>query len=55
MRVVGGALRDELDGTTDTARWMSPADIAEVRLVEIARYGVGLAFARAAARTGDPA
>lgn len=55
VRVVGGAPRDELDGTTDTARWMSPAEIAEVRLVEIARYGVELAFARTAGRTGDPA
>ena len=55
VRIVGGALRDELDGTTDTARWMSPAEIAEVRLVEIARYGVELALARAAARAGEPA
>jgi ADP-ribose pyrophosphatase YjhB (NUDIX family) len=55
VRVVGGALRDELDGTTDTARWMSPAEIAEVRLVEIARYGVELALARVAARAGEPA
>jgi 8-oxo-dGTP pyrophosphatase MutT (NUDIX family) len=55
VRVVGGALRDELHGTTDTARWMSPAEIAGVRLVEIARYGVELALARVAARAAEPA
>lgn len=55
VRIVGGALRDEQDGTTDTARWMSRAEMEDVHLVEIARYGVGLALERAAARTGDPA
>jgi 8-oxo-dGTP pyrophosphatase MutT (NUDIX family) len=55
VRIVGGALRDELDGTTDTARWMSPAEIGGVRLVEIARYGVVLALARVAARAAEPA
>jgi 8-oxo-dGTP diphosphatase len=45
-RVVGGALRDEVDGTTDTARWFARDEIGDVRLVEIARYGVELAFAR---------
>jgi ADP-ribose pyrophosphatase YjhB (NUDIX family) len=55
VRVVGGAIRDEIDGTTDTARWMSPAEIAEVRLVEIARYGVELALARVAAHAVDSA
>jgi ADP-ribose pyrophosphatase YjhB (NUDIX family) len=55
VRIVGGQLRDELDGTTDTARWVAPAELAELRLVEIARRGVELALARAATRTGRPA
>jgi len=45
-RVVGGQLRDEVDGTTDAARWMSRADLTAVRLVEIGQAGVDLAFAR---------
>jgi 8-oxo-dGTP pyrophosphatase MutT (NUDIX family) len=51
VRIVGGALRDEPDGTTDTARWMSKADLADVRLVEVGRFGVDLAFARLADRS----
>ena len=46
VRLVGGALRDELDGSTDAARWFAQDELASVRLVEIARYGVGLALAR---------
>jgi 8-oxo-dGTP diphosphatase len=47
-RLVGGALRDEVGGTTDTSRWFSRDELGApgVRLVEIARYGVELAFAR---------
>jgi 8-oxo-dGTP diphosphatase len=45
-RVVGGRLRDEVGGTTDAARWMSPAELTGVRLVEIGRAGVDLAFSR---------
>jgi 8-oxo-dGTP diphosphatase len=50
VRIVGGGLRDELDGSTDTARWFRRAELADVRLVEIARLGVDLAFARLAER-----
>jgi ADP-ribose pyrophosphatase YjhB (NUDIX family) len=46
VRIVGGDLRDEVDGSTDMAAWFSRARLADVRLVEIARYGVELAFAR---------
>jgi 8-oxo-dGTP pyrophosphatase MutT (NUDIX family) len=55
VRIVGGDLRDEPDGTTDTARWLAPAELAGIRLVEIARFGVDLALARVAARTREPA
>ena len=48
--IVGGELRDELDGSTDTARWFRREELDDVRLVEIARFGVDLAFARLAER-----
>jgi 8-oxo-dGTP pyrophosphatase MutT (NUDIX family) len=44
MRIVGGELRDEIDGTTDRCAWLSEAELADLRLVELARFGVGLAF-----------
>jgi ADP-ribose pyrophosphatase YjhB (NUDIX family) len=51
VRIVGGSLRDELDGTTDTAAWFAPDDLAGIRLVEISRYGVGLVLARSGERS----
>ncbi len=50
VRIVGGELRDEVDGTTDAARWFARAELDDVRLVEISRFGVELAFARATDR-----
>jgi 8-oxo-dGTP diphosphatase len=47
VRIVGGELRDEVGGTTDAARWFSRAELGTIRLVEISRFGVELAFARA--------
>ena len=44
MRVTGGELRDEINGSTDTCAWFSEADLASIRLVELAQYAVGLAF-----------
>lgn len=44
MRIVGGELRDEVDGTTDTCAWISPAELESLRLVELAKFGVKLAF-----------
>ena len=46
VRIVGGGLRDEVDGTTDTARWFRWDELGDVRLVEIAHFGVDLAFDR---------
>jgi 8-oxo-dGTP diphosphatase len=43
-RAIGGRLRDEVDGTTDAARWFARSELAEIRLVEIGRAGVDLAF-----------
>jgi len=50
VRIAGGMLRDEVDGTTDAARWFRRDELADVRLVEIAREGIELAFARVAER-----
>jgi ADP-ribose pyrophosphatase YjhB (NUDIX family) len=44
MRIVGGDLRDEIDGSTDTCAWFGEADLAGIRLVELAEFAVGLAF-----------
>lgn len=44
MRIVGGELRDEIDGSTDQASWFAESDLASIRLVELARYAAGLAF-----------
>jgi len=44
VRIVSGELRDEIDGSTDTSAWLSRADLGDRRLVEIARYGIDLAF-----------
>jgi 8-oxo-dGTP diphosphatase len=44
VRVTGGELRDEVDGTTDTAAWIPRAELASLQLVELGRFGVGLAF-----------
>ncbi|HEY7131537.1 MAG TPA: NUDIX domain-containing protein [Candidatus Limnocylindrales bacterium] len=55
VRPTGGMLRDEVDGTTDAARWLSRDELANVRLVEIAALGVALAFARRAGTATEPA
>lgn len=44
VRITDGAMRDEVDGTTDAAAWHSPADFAKLRTVEVARYGIELAY-----------
>ena len=42
---IGGELRDEIDGTTDTCGLAQPRTNSErLRLVELARFGVKLAF-----------
>jgi 8-oxo-dGTP diphosphatase len=44
VRITGGALANESDGTTDTAAWIARDDLPSTRLVELARFGSGLAF-----------
>jgi ADP-ribose pyrophosphatase YjhB (NUDIX family) len=40
VRIVGGELRDEPDGTTDTCRWFAPSEARGLRLGELARYAL---------------
>jgi 8-oxo-dGTP diphosphatase len=51
VRIVGGALRDEIGGTTDTARWFRGDELDDIRLVEIGRFGVDLALGPTPSRT----
>lgn len=44
VRVIGGELRDEVGGTSDTCAWLTPAQAAALPLVELAEVGIGLAF-----------
>lgn len=39
VRVTGGALRDEVDGTSDTCAWVPRHGLDELPLVELARLG----------------
>jgi 8-oxo-dGTP diphosphatase len=40
IRITGGELRDEVDGSTDTCAWFSPEDAASLHLGELARRTV---------------
>jgi 8-oxo-dGTP diphosphatase len=42
VRIVGGELRDEPDGSTDTCRWFTPSEARKVRLGELARHALDL-------------
>jgi ADP-ribose pyrophosphatase YjhB (NUDIX family) len=44
VRVTGGSLSDEADGTTDMAAWHSRDDLANLRIVEVTRAGIELAY-----------
>lgn len=44
VRIVGGELRDEPDGSTDRAAWWSRPELEELPLVRLAWDGVRLAF-----------
>ena len=44
VRIVGGELRDEPDGSTDHAAWLSLDELPDVPLVRLAWDGVRLAF-----------
>jgi len=40
VRVTGGTLTNELDGSTDAAAWFTRAELAEVQLVELVEAGL---------------
>lgn len=40
----GGRLRDETDGSTDACRWMTPDEARASGLVDLAQFGLELAF-----------
>ena len=42
VRIVGGELRDEPDGSTDTCRWFTPGETRGLRLGELARQALDL-------------
>lgn len=44
VRVVGGARRDEIGGSSDTSAWVARSELATLPLVELAEVGIGLAF-----------
>lgn len=44
VRIIGGELRDEPQGSTDRAAWLSLDELADVPLVRLAWDGVRLAF-----------
>jgi 8-oxo-dGTP diphosphatase len=44
VRVVGGTLRDEVGGSSDTCAWVRREDTASLPLVELAQVGIGLSF-----------
>ncbi len=44
VRVVGGDLRDELGGSSDTCAWVERSELLGLPLVELAELGIGLAF-----------
>lgn len=42
VRVTGGTLRDEVDGSTDEAAWFTRAEIAQLPIVELVEAGLRL-------------
>jgi 8-oxo-dGTP diphosphatase len=44
VRIVGGELRDEVGGSSDTCAWVSREEIAELPVVSLARIGIAVAF-----------
>jgi 8-oxo-dGTP diphosphatase len=49
VRIVGGELRPEVDGSTDEARWFTRDEAGELPLVDLARTAARMAFGKASA------
>jgi 8-oxo-dGTP pyrophosphatase MutT (NUDIX family) len=41
---VGGELRDEVDGSTDTCAWIGPDELRTIRIVGVARHAIEIAL-----------
>jgi ADP-ribose pyrophosphatase YjhB (NUDIX family) len=44
VRIIGGELRDEVGGSSDTCGWVKRPQLGELPLVDLAEVGIGLAF-----------
>jgi 8-oxo-dGTP diphosphatase len=44
VRIIGGDLRDEIGGSSDTCAWVKRSELGSLPLVELAEVGIGLAF-----------
>jgi len=44
VTAVGGKLRDEIDGSTDTCAWFRPDELPDLRIVGVARHAIALAL-----------
>ena len=44
VEITDGEIRDEADGSTDMARWVTAEEAASLDLVDLARTGLRLAF-----------
>lgn len=44
VRIVGGELRDEVGGSSDTCAWVPRTELHRLPIVELAEVGIGLAF-----------
>jgi 8-oxo-dGTP diphosphatase len=42
VRVTGGTLTDEVEGSTDAAAWFTRAELAEIQVVELVKAGLKL-------------
>ena len=54
VRIMGGELRDEVDGTTDTCAWFTLEDASSLRLGDLAKRALALAAADSATADGAP-
>ena len=52
VRITGGELRDEVDGSTDTCAWFTAKDARRLHLGELARRALALAATGGAAAAG---
>jgi 8-oxo-dGTP diphosphatase len=44
MRIIGGRLRDELGGSTDTCRWVPRSELRSLPIVDLVEVAMPLAF-----------